>query len=178
MDKTILHWISDSIYNDIYTVVDVLGDTSSHSLGYYGMNLSKECKYISGYGFNGTISLWERIKDAEKNIIIYKILPAISGSQKSVNDGVWEENGKYMICCSDDKTSRIYSEVDTLNTYYEIARPQVHGHPIFKVSFINKREHCYVSTSEEKALRVFFGSSRFVESIKVIHNIVLVTLKY
>ena len=80
-----------------------------------------------------------------------------------VTDLAWEPQGRYLLTCSEDKTARIFAEVeeDGCHRFVEWARPQVHGHALFAVQFCDKEGRKYVSSVKERMLRMFEAPSGF-----------------
>lgn len=62
-------------------------------------------------------------------------------------------------------TSRLFSKVNfkeyNNNCYFELARPQIHGHAINSLTTLNNYK--YVSGSDEKIIRQYIAPQRFLE---------------
>jgi len=78
---------------------------------------------------------------------------------------------------SSDQTSRLFSQWirndqsgKEICGWHEIARPQIHGHDLECISFIDN--YRFASGAEEKVIRVFEGPKTFLESLENISKIV------
>lgn len=67
-------------------------------------------------------------------------------------------------------TTRLFSEVKfhNNNCYFELARPQIHGHSINSLTTLNNYK--YVSGSDEKILRVFTSPQRFIQLYSLVKD--------
>lgn len=70
---------------------------------------------------------------------------------------------------SADQTTRIHaawkqSDSDEDLTFYEIARPQVHGYDMQALALISRYK--FASGAEEKIVRTFQASSNFIQNLK------------
>jgi elongator complex protein 2 len=94
--------------------------------------------------------------------------PATGGHCGEVVDACWGAHN-CLFTASTDRTIRITVSGPVEGAWYELARPQVHGHPFSAVAFIppsstNPWEFRYASASEEKVIRIFCAPSIFVQS--------------
>jgi hypothetical protein len=56
-------------------------------------------------------------------------------------------------------------EGDWQRRWFELARPQIHGHDINSVALLPRNEHVLLSGAEEKTIRVFAATESFVTSL-------------
>uniref|UniRef100_A0A6V7QWZ0 Elongator complex protein 2 n=1 Tax=Ananas comosus var. bracteatus TaxID=296719 RepID=A0A6V7QWZ0_ANACO len=103
-----------------------------------------------------------------------------SGHFASVSDLTWAKSGKYLLSISHDQatnmiilqTARVFAPWRIEETsgdkvsWHEIARPQVHGHDINCVTFIQGAgNHRFVSGADEKVARVFEAPLSFLKTL-------------
>ena len=95
-------------------------------------------------------------------------VPGAVGHCGPVVDACWGIDGACLLTASSDQTLRITAR-DTCGHWYEIARPQVHGHDFHAVCAIPKPQcpghFMFASASEEKVIRVFAAPRAFVGSL-------------
>ena len=77
-----------------------------------------------------------------------------------------------------DQTTRIHAEVSSgegaaLKAWHEIARPQVHGYDLLDAAFIDSFK--FISIADEKVARVFEAPREFVETVRNLRVIDVVT---
>lgn len=109
------------------------------------------------------------------NIIIfiyldnYVSLPITSGHTNCVADISWSDDYSYFISSSKDMTTRLFSQSKLHNNcYFELARPQIHGHSINSLTTLSNYK--YVSGSDEKILRVFTSPQRFIQLYSLVKD--------
>lgn len=129
------------------------GETGETNLPFLGVCLSHDDDIIFAHSLRGAIHAWGPSKGCQ-----FVPLYSITGHSEPVTDLAWEQSGKYLLTVSQDKTCRLHSIAARDNKWYEIARPQVHGHEINCVAAIDSLR--FASGAEEKVVRVF-GSTRF-----------------
>jgi len=168
MDKTAMIWKPDTntgIWIDEYRV----GDMGGNILGLYGALLSPDGQYIFAHGYNGAFHLWK----FEGGMWHPQI--TISGHFGPVQDLSWSPDNSYFISCSTDRTIRLFSEWKkdgkSIESWNEIARPQIHGYDLECFTFVYKKTHVIVSGAEEKIMRVFVGSQNFVDTLANISKV-------
>ncbi|KAH9811949.1 WD40-repeat-containing domain protein [Melampsora americana] len=111
---------------------------------------------------------------------------APTGHSQCVTGLEWDCEGEYILSCSHDQSTRLWGpwrraqdvsgEVSRPSTHsteswHELGRPQVHGHDLFGLTFIEDKRTQFVSISEEKVIRVFDTTERFVRLAKDLHVI-------
>mmetsp|Transcript_20795 Transcript_20795/g.84661 ORF Transcript_20795/g.84661 Transcript_20795/m.84661 type:complete len:740 (-) Transcript_20795:846-3065(-) len=126
----------------------LLGGANSHALGFFSVAFAGE-EEIFASSFSGGLFRWRREVADQKWISVL----APGGHAEEVWDARWDRSGRFAVSCSADKTTRLWTEHE--GRWAEIARPQVHGHSIFGVTFVGKNGHDLVSVSEEKMARLF-----------------------
>ncbi|KAK5167827.1 Elongator subunit elp2 [Saxophila tyrrhenica] len=79
----------------------------------------------------------------------------ISGHTQEVQGCAWAPDGSYLLSTSSDQTTRMLAQWrrDGMNTWHEVARPQIHGYDLNCVT--STSPHQFVSGADEKLLRVF-----------------------
>ncbi len=119
-----------------------------------------------GHSYNGSLHLWARKKNAAAG---FEPKPTVSGHLRHVTDIAWDPKGRYFVSASLDQTVRLWApwvEGSTTRGWFELARPQIHGHDINAVTLLaGPQEHVLVSGAEEKTIRVFGGTDSFVSSL-------------
>ncbi|XP_015911782.2 elongator complex protein 2 isoform X1 [Parasteatoda tepidariorum] len=162
MDKTLIVWELDSNSN-IWLEKVRLGEVGGNTLGFYGASFSPKGDIIIGHGYQGAVHVWKLNYEEDS------WLPGLSfgGHYASVQDIGWDPDGEYLMSCSTDQTSRLHAPYvahGKKNSWYEIARPQVHGYDMVCLSILN-RFKC-VSAGDEKVLRVFEAPRNFADTLK------------
>ncbi|OQR76540.1 putative elongator complex protein 2-like [Tropilaelaps mercedesae] len=135
---------------------------------------------ILGYGFHGSLHLWTKAGDPERNEWTPCVTPG--GHFGPVTGLSWSPRGSYLLSCSTDQTTRLHGKwakqkaTEGTNENYqtmadsrvevwrELARPQVHGHDLFCISALS--ETAFVSGAEEKVLRCFNATRNFVTNFR------------
>lgn len=147
----------------------LMGGGSAHALGFFGASFSsRDGNEILGHNFAGALHCWKarhpNLEDAggqtRSEFLAYS---APGGHFAAVTDLAWDRDGRYLLTCSADKTTRIYAEVDEDKNprFVEWARPQVHGHAIFAAAFCDEDGRRFVSGAEERMLRIFEAPRSF-----------------
>ncbi|GMH35495.1 hypothetical protein BSKO_03363 [Bryopsis sp. KO-2023] len=164
MDRTMIIWEYDEA-SKLWMNKESVGDAGSGSLGYFGGVFSPDGQCIMSHGFTGALHLWEAEGDGEGCEWIPR--PAVTGHYGEVVDMTWAIDGQCLMTVSTDQTTRIISKKK--NHWYEMARPQVHGHDFFGVSAVPCRRsdgsYTIASCSEEKVIRVFTSPGAFHETL-------------
>ena len=142
--------------------------------GYFSALLSPDSNRILAVSFNGALHMWK--KEVDKWIQI----PAISGHFNAVNDVIWDTNSNYLISCSSDQTTRIFTEAkESKNHWYEIARPQIHGYDINAIAVLpytrNDPQSAIkiISAADEKVIRVYHCPTNFIANLSIISKIAI-----
>ncbi|CAI9096128.1 OLC1v1032208C1 [Oldenlandia corymbosa var. corymbosa] len=168
MDKTMMIWKPEKT-TGIWINVVTVGELSHCALGFYGGHWNPSGDAILAHGYGGSFHLW---KDVGVTSGDWKPQKVPSGHFAPVSDIVWAKGQEYVLSVSHDQTSRIFSpwaeksSLDDLGNWHEIARPQVHGHDINCVTFIEgKGNHRFVSGADEKVSRVFEAPLSFLKTL-------------
>ncbi|EGC32254.1 hypothetical protein DICPUDRAFT_155801 [Dictyostelium purpureum] len=168
MDKTAIVWRPDRS-TGIWIDESRVGDMGGNILGLYGAVFSPDSKYILSHGYNGAFHFW---KQSETSKTLWEPQIVVSGHFGPVQDLMWSPDYSYMISCSTDRTLRLFSEWkkggennNQVNSWNEIARPQIHGYDLECFTFVYKKSHVLVSGAEEKIMRAFVGSQNFVDTL-------------
>lgn len=159
MDKTLIIWY----YNQKVGVWEEnirFGDVGGNSLGFYGGKISNNGKSILAHGYMGGLYLW-RMTDSKLNVWTASVING--GHFSEVNDICWDSKGTFLISVSNDQTTRIHSYwKNNIETWHEIARPQIHGYDIQCVAILSRYK--FASGAEEKILRTFQAPINFIEN--------------
>ncbi|GKU90268.1 hypothetical protein SLEP1_g4277 [Rubroshorea leprosula] len=168
MDKTMMIWQPER-KTGIWMNVVTVGELSHCALGFYGGHWSPYGQAILAHAYGGSFHLWRNVGVNSDNWQPQKVP---SGHFAAVTDIAWARSGEYLLSVSHDQTTRIFaswknqaSDSDG-DSWYEIARPQVHGHDINCVTIIlGKGNHRFVSGAEEKVARVFEAPLSFLKTL-------------
>lgn len=162
-DKSMIIWSFDK-EQAVWSEKVRVGDVGGNSLGFYGAKFSSDGKSFVGFGFQGSLHLWNQSKDNEE---LWEPGVINGGHFLSVRDIGWEPDGKFLISVSIDKTTRIHTcwNRDGVNkSYHEIARPQIHGYDLQCLAVLSRYK--FASGAEEKIVRTFQAPGNFVENFR------------
>ncbi|KAL3091883.1 hypothetical protein niasHT_027503 [Heterodera trifolii] len=158
-NQTVVRWSysdSDSIWLPISRFGDLVGD----EVNCYDITFSPCGRYALCHSFLGGFHFWEI--DSSKGVVLPKCFP-ISGHFAEVTDLCWSPDGSFLLSCSADMTTRIFAKHKQLDFFFELARPQTHGHPINCLTSVDR--NLFVSGGEEKIFRVFQATSSFAQNL-------------
>ncbi|GAA5816810.1 hypothetical protein MFLAVUS_010344 [Mucor flavus] len=167
-DKSMMIWSPDAesgVWVNEVRMGDIGGSTY---LGFCGALFSPNGKHIVSHGANGSFHLW---RDVSKSKGDNNWTPevAISGHFKSVESLAWDPKSRFLLSASLDQTTRLFAPWNrsindqSVTTWHEMGRPQVHGYDIKCISFIHDWE--FVSGADEKVLRIFDAPKSCVQSL-------------
>ncbi|KAG9219260.1 hypothetical protein CCMSSC00406_0001670 [Pleurotus cornucopiae] len=91
---------------------------------------------------------------------------AVTGHNGPIKGIAWSPKGEYIISAGVDQTTRIHGPIKDasgLETWHELARPQVHGYDMVDVTFLSALS--FVSIADEKVIRVFEAPKSFVDTL-------------
>eukprot|EP00002_Diphylleia_rotans_P020562 TRINITY_DN3989_c0_g1_i2.p1 TRINITY_DN3989_c0_g1~~TRINITY_DN3989_c0_g1_i2.p1 ORF type:complete len:792 (-),score=139.94 TRINITY_DN3989_c0_g1_i2:378-2753(-) len=170
MDRTMAIWQPDP-ETGIWLNEIRVGEMGGMTLGFYRCAFSPNGQEIIVNGYNGAFHLWEKSGSGDGR---WEPKVVASGHYGSVDDLSWDTDRNFLLSVSQDQTARIFSkwERDGSDTYwYEIARPQVHGHDLNCVAVISNKHFQYVSGADEKVLRAFYAPKTFQQSLLQISKV-------
>ena len=125
--------------------------TATGSSGGFWIGLwSPNGKCLASLGKTGSWRLWKYRKDEARWIQSV----GTTGHTRSVTDISWSKDGSYLLSTSSDQTTRLHApKLGGLDFWYEMSRPQIHGHDLNCVAVVGDTQ--FVSGADEKLLRVF-----------------------
>lgn len=148
---------TDGVWKEAYK----FGETSEINLPFLGICVSpldESLVYVQS--LRGAIHCWKLMDNSD--LCIPK--QSITGHSEAVTDLAWEKDGRYLLSCSLDKTTRIHGVSITDGLWHEMARPQVHGHEINCLASINFGK--FASGAEEKTIRNYGATEFFLRSFE------------
>ncbi|CAO2202344.1 unnamed protein product [Urochloa humidicola] len=169
MDKMMMIWRPEK-HTGLWINSVTVGELSHSALGFYGGHWQPDGKSILAHGYGGSFHMWRDVGLDSENWQP-QIVP--SGHFAPVSDLTWARSGQYLLSVSHDQTTRIFApwrnQVNPGDMVYwrEIARPQIHGHDINCVAFIQgSGNHRFVSGADEKVSRVFEAPLSFLKTLQ------------
>uniref|UniRef100_A0A0N4Z1M9 Elongator complex protein 2 n=1 Tax=Parastrongyloides trichosuri TaxID=131310 RepID=A0A0N4Z1M9_PARTI len=161
IDKSIMIWepIDD---RGIWLEEHRLGEIGGQAVGYYGAVFGRNGNEVIANSYYGGLYCWGMNEDEE-----WVSLKMPSGHSGSVTDVDWDPRTNFVITCSHDQTTRIFSIYNN-EVIGELARPQIHGHNRTCLKMVSS--NCFVSGAEEKIFRVFKAPKTFANSLASILN--------
>ncbi|KAF9199367.1 Elongator subunit elp2 [Haplosporangium sp. Z 27] len=167
-DKSMMIWKPDES-TGVWINNTQVGEVGGNTIGFYGGLFGPDGRWILAYGYNGAFHIWKN----EGNEIGDRWVPQVpaSGHYAPVQGLTWDPTQSYLVSVSLDQTARLFSPWkhadaktgETVSTWHEIARPQIHGYDAQCITFSDK--WTFVSGSDEKVLRVFDAPQTFVRSL-------------
>ncbi|CAD8065666.1 unnamed protein product [Paramecium sonneborni] len=156
-DYNVIIWKQDKD-TGLWLSVSRLGQTSGNKNQIFGLQTSLDKKYIVCYTLTGAIYIW---KQEQENWIEQ---PVITGHYAEVTDLDFKD---YLLTCSVDQTSRIFTKWILNDTYHEISRPQIHGYDLNAVKQIGNQ---IISGGDEKILRMFNPSPFTINQLNYLNE--------
>uniref|UniRef100_A0A1I7ULG9 Elongator complex protein 2 n=1 Tax=Caenorhabditis tropicalis TaxID=1561998 RepID=A0A1I7ULG9_9PELO len=165
-DKTCIIWREiDNLWRD-----DVrLGIVGGQAAGFFSAVFSSstgnsEEDVVVSSSYFGGLHCW---KSSDEQKTFWTSLPMTGGHVGEVRDVDWHES--FLMSVGQDQTTRVFARSLNQGVYLEMARPQVHGHDMQCLSFVNPS--VFVSGAEEKVFRAFRAPKSFVKSLESITGI-------
>ncbi|PQE21585.1 hypothetical protein CJF32_00004258 [Rutstroemia sp. NJR-2017a WRK4] len=158
-DNSLAIWEPDSS-TGVWVTIARLGEisaekgstTATGSTGGFWTGLwSPSGETVVCLGRTGSWRLW----NFDQNLDRWAQSVAISGHVKPVMGISWAKGGEYLLSTSTDQTTRLHAQWkrDSLSSWHEMARPQIHGYDLNCVDTLNESQ--FVSGADEKLMRVF-----------------------
>ena len=119
-------------------------EVGGNTLGLYGARFGPGGVKIVAHGYQGEVAgKWQGRCIA-------------GGHFGPVTDLTWSPSGIYLISVSCDQTARMWSE------WQELSRTQIHGYDLVRCCAIS--DTMYVSSADEKVVRVFKSPATFIDN--------------
>lgn len=147
----------------------LLGGAGAAALGFSSAAfVNHRGSRVLAHTLGGSVHCWRLSEEQtgddtqSSTMSVFVAESAPGGHIGSVNSVAWEPRGRFLVSCSDDKTTRIFAPFPTPSSgMVEWARPQVHGHAIRDIVFLDHDGMSLASVSDEKVVRVFDAPEQF-----------------
>ncbi|GAA94574.1 uncharacterized protein L969DRAFT_613205 [Mixia osmundae IAM 14324] len=165
-DRSMILWRFDQ-RSSLWTNVTRFGEMSGTNLGFFGALWSADGLAVLAHGWTGSFHVWRRQTSAEQS---WQSGVGVSGHFRAITSLAWEPQGQFLLTTSLDHTTRLHGpwrrNVDgaAIETWHELARPQVHGHAILTLNMLSGLS--FLSGSDEKVVRVFDAPQPFLDSMR------------
>ena len=153
MDRTVAVW-SPSGTDGVWDVSMRAGEVGGNTLGLYGARFGPAGVKIVAHGYQGALHLWEKVAGKWQGRCV------AGGHFGPVTDLTWSPSGTFLISVSSDQTARLWSEWH--NKWHELSRTQIHGYDLVRCCAIS--DTVYVSSADEKVVRVFKSPATFIDN--------------
>ncbi|WVQ98910.1 hypothetical protein IAU59_006041 [Kwoniella sp. CBS 9459] len=171
-DNSLIIWTPSSTSTStdgIWVPEHRFGAIGGRGLSFYGALWGKDAKSVLASGWNGGWEQWVQSEDGSG--VGWEVESGLNGHHGEVQSVAWDPRGEYLLSVSSDQSSRIHAECSvsapsTSRRWAEIARPQIHGYDMTDVAFITPLR--FVSSADEKVVRVFDAPEGFVESLRTL----------
>lgn len=174
-DRSMIMWRQSEEFDNFWLNVERFGEIrTSTNLGLFGAHYfigpDDQTENVVASGWTRAWHRW-----AKRDKVVWEPKTAPTGHYAGVTALDWEKEGEYLLSCANDQTTRLWGCWDESksrsgsvahSTWYEVCRPQCHGHDLFGVSFIGDRRSKFASISEEKVIRVFEMTQDFVRAVQ------------
>lgn len=170
MDRTMMLWRPDAA-TGLWMSEESVGDAGASHLGYYSGRFSPADAgaSIMANGYTGALHMWQRSESNGSSSSAGgwsdgRWVPrhASGGHYGAVMDICWGFGDTCLFSASHDQTVRVFSDGPG-GGWYEVARPQVHGHDFSAIAVLPDRD-AYASASEEKVVRIMAAPQVFFDT--------------
>ncbi|CAJ0944608.1 unnamed protein product, partial [Mesorhabditis belari] len=164
-DKTVIVWEENEEMEGLWTDTVRMGIVGGQAAGFYAADFSQDGQMIFASTYYGGVHAWRR--NEEDHFQWDALTVPGNGHPSLVSDLSWEPtNGEYLVTVGSDQTTRVHAKMKNLDTWIEIARPQVHGHDMHCVVTVDPAR--FVSGAEEKIFRAFNAPETFVDTLETL----------
>ncbi|GAA5984289.1 hypothetical protein JCM10908_006126 [Rhodotorula pacifica] len=150
--------------------------TSSTNLGFFGALWGFEGRTVLANGWGGSWHVWRQ--EGEPDRQEWRPQVATTGHLGAVKQVVWEGEGEYLLSASQDMSARLHApwrrtvNGESIETWHELGRPQIHGYPLASVAFTSPAKRLqFVSGADEKIVRVFDAPKLWVQTLKTLSGV-------
>ncbi|KAF5393966.1 hypothetical protein D9757_000085 [Collybiopsis confluens] len=147
------------------------GDIGGQRLGgFVGGVWRPDGREVLAYGWSGGWRRWLCDALTDKNYNdeeVWQEVGAVGGHRGSVKSVNWSPSGSFLISSGTDQTTRIHGFIPPAASWYELARPQVHGYDLLGSIFLDELK--FASIADEKVLRIFEAPRRFLDLMEALH---------
>uniref|UniRef100_A0A8C8W273 Elongator complex protein 2 n=1 Tax=Peromyscus maniculatus bairdii TaxID=230844 RepID=A0A8C8W273_PERMB len=165
-DKSMILWGPEED-SGVWLELVRVGEVGGNTLGFLNCQFGENGSMIIAHAYHGAMHLWKQSTVNRKRWVSDIV---ISGHFSGVQDLIWDPEGEFIITTSTDQTTRLFApwrrKGQSLVTWHEIARPQIHGYDLKCLALIDRFQ--FVSGADEKVLRVFSAPRNFVETFSSI----------
>jgi len=153
-DFSLLLWIKDE-KSDVWINKYRLGQMGGTKNAFFGATFNGTFDKIMAYTYHGCFYLWTKKNED------WISSPCISGHFSRVTDLDWNSSNDYLVSCSQDQTTRLFTKWVETQNWYEISRAQIHGYDINSVKNLKIKSEdkklidIIICGADEKIVRLF-----------------------
>lgn len=164
IDKTLIIWASTE--EGVWLEQVRVGEVGGNSMGFFGGKFALDGCSIMAHSYQGGFHIWNQ---DEQKPQLWTSNVIVGGHYGEVRDLAWEHEGGYLMTVSADQTTRLHapwvqSPDDSIPTWHELARPQVHGYDMQTLALLSR--YRFASGAEEKIVRTFQAPANFIENFR------------
>ncbi|KAI5481950.1 RNA polymerase II elongator complex protein 2 [Pseudohyphozyma bogoriensis] len=157
----------------IWTSTRRFGEFSSQTnLGFFGALWGRNGRSVLAHGWGGSWHVWKEEGEGGE----WEAVVPVGGHFEAVKSVTWEPEGEFLLSAGGDMTTRLHgvwrrtdSPGNPLNTWHELARPQIHGYQLASIAFTNRLQ--FISGADEKIVRVFDAPKVFLEGLRTLSGV-------
>ncbi|SCZ88370.1 BZ3500_MvSof-1268-A1-R1_Chr2-1g04366 [Microbotryum saponariae] len=150
--------------------------SSATNLGFFGALWGFNARTVLANGWGGSWHAWRRKEAEEGEAESWDPIVATTGHFGEVRCAEWEPEGEYLMSAGHDMATRLHGpwrrkgpHGAQIETWHELARPQIHGYPLSSIAFLDRLS--FVSGADEKIVRVFSAPGNLVKSLNQLSQI-------
>ncbi|SGY21675.1 BQ5605_C016g08263 [Microbotryum silenes-dioicae] len=155
--------------------------SSATNLGFFGALWGFNARTVLANGWGGSWHAWRRKEGEEAEAESWDPIVATTGHFGEVRCVEWEPEGEYLMSAGElvtrhDMATRLHGpwrrkgpQGAQIETWHELARPQIHGYPLSSIAFLDRLS--FVSGADEKIVRVFSAPGNLLKSLNQLSQI-------
>ncbi|KDE09195.1 hypothetical protein MVLG_00517 [Microbotryum lychnidis-dioicae p1A1 Lamole] len=150
--------------------------SSATNLGFFGALWGFNARTVLANGWGGSWHAWRRKEGEEAEAESWDPIVATTGHFGEVRCVEWEPEGEYLMSAGHDMATRLHGpwrrkgpQGAQIETWHELARPQIHGYPLSSIAFLDRLS--FVSGADEKIVRVFSAPGNLLKSLNQLSQI-------